>query len=719
MLMNNKKIALLTGANSQDSSFLAEFLIEKGYEVHGTVRRSSVPESQTSRIQNIFDKGLIKLHYMDLTDPISIDSVISKIQPDELYHLAAQSHVQISFELPKYTLDTNAGGTLSVLEAVRKFSPHTKTYIASTSEMFGNNIDSDGFQRETTPMIPVSPYGCSKLYAHNICHNYRNSYNMFICSGVLFNHECVSEKTTVIVRNKSNGIISIKRLCDIKKALKKGKNKQQWIISDLEVWDGNDFVDLRCITVTRRPKKEKDFQCRIINTRHGIVETTNHHNLLDNNSKKIKNRDIKKGTNLLHKNFPTNTNKCVVSEDEALFLGIMTGDGYVNNRKARIINNNKDILKTTALLWIRVSGGSVSKTHSYKGVGNYGTTTYIDLNGNSNYSKLLRNEIYSIDGFKKIPDRILNSSQEIQKKFLEGYNLADGLKKNSCTYKFKNFKTNSVLLAHGLLFLVKNCLSTQDYNITFEEDEKYYGYYSINLLTPNYNADFKIQKIQKIKEAVLAGHKRDDIGKELKTTKSTIRKILNNEEVFKKHPLLKNKEEVKKIVCHRDQPEWVCDIETSSGKFMAGVGNIVISNSPRRGINFVTNKVVLEAVKIKLGLSSELTLGNLQSKRDWGHAKDFTKGMFLMLQQPKPNDYVLATGINHSVQELVEYVFGKLDLNWKKYVKTDKKYERPEELWVLKGDSSKAQNELGWTFEYTFESMMDEMIQHWMEKLKK
>jgi GDPmannose 4,6-dehydratase len=325
----NKK-ALIIGANGQDASYMAEFLIEKGYEVHGTIRRNSVPESQTTRIEHLRSENLITLHYMDLTDPISVESIISELKPDEIYHLAAQSHVQISFELPKYTLDVNADGTLAVLEAVRKFSPKSKVYHAATSEMFGNSFDDDMFQRETTPMIPVSPYGCSKLYAHSLCHNYRNAYGLFICSGILFNHE-----------------------------------------------------------------------------------------------------------------------------------------------------------------------------------------------------------------------------------------------------------------------------------------------------------------------------------------------------------------------------------------------------SPRRGINFVTNKVVLEAVKIKLCLSNELVLGNLNAMRDWGHAKDYVKGMWLMLQQDKADDYVLATGESRSVYELVEYVFNRLELNIQKYIKTDKKFERAEELHYLRGDSTKARTILGWELEYTFESMLDEMIEYWQIKLKK
>ena len=319
-----KKIALITGINGQDGSYLAEFLLEKGYEVHGTLKRNSVAENQTSRISNIFDK--VQLHYADLIDLASLISVIQKTNPSEIYNLAAQSHVKISFDLPIYTAQVTGLGTLNILEAAKLSDKNIKIYQASSSEMFGNSIDLDGFQRETTPMNPVSPYGCSKVFSYHICRNYRNSYNMFISNGILFNHE-----------------------------------------------------------------------------------------------------------------------------------------------------------------------------------------------------------------------------------------------------------------------------------------------------------------------------------------------------------------------------------------------------SPRRGTNFVTNKVCKEAVKIKLGLSDKLKLGNLEATRDWGHAKDYVEAMWLILQQDKPNDFVCSTGISHSVKELCEYVFSHLDLDWKEYVVQDEKFLRPEELNDLKGDSSKLRNLTGWKPNYTFESMLDEMINYWLK----
>ena len=316
------KKALITGINGQDGSYLSELLLEKGYEVWGILKRNSVAENQTARLDGVFNK--INLEYADMLDLASLNRVLEQVKPDEIYNLAAQSHVRISFDQPIYTTQVVAIGTLNILESMKLLCPNSKFYQASSSEMFGNSFDEDGFQRETTPMHPTSPYGCAKVYGYNITRNYRNSYNLFASNGILFNHE-----------------------------------------------------------------------------------------------------------------------------------------------------------------------------------------------------------------------------------------------------------------------------------------------------------------------------------------------------------------------------------------------------SPRRGSNFVTNKVAKEAVRIKYGLTDKLLLGNLDATRDWGHAKDYVKCMWLILQQDTPDDFVCSTGISHTVRELCEYVFGKLDLDYKDYVGVDEKYMRPEELTDLKGDSGKARWMLDWKHEYTFETMLDEMVEHW------
>jgi len=181
------KKALIIGIAGQDGSYLAEHLLDRGYEVHGTVRRNSTPEHQESRIHHL---GLqVETHYGDLTDQHSLESVIRRCRPDEVYNLGAQSHVRISFELPQFTSQVNSLGVLNLLTAVRLAAPDAKLYQASSSEMFGDSVDSDLFQRETTPMTPVSPYGCAKLYGYHIVRNYRKSYGMFAANGILFNHE--------------------------------------------------------------------------------------------------------------------------------------------------------------------------------------------------------------------------------------------------------------------------------------------------------------------------------------------------------------------------------------------------------------------------------------------------------------------------------------------------------------------------------------------------
>lgn len=201
------KKALITGITGQDGSYLAEFLLKKDYEVHGIIRRSS--SFNTKRLDNIYQDPHVPdhrlhLNYGDVTDTLSIDGIMKEVLPDEIYHLGAQSHVRVSFDVPGYTCQTDAFGTLNVLEAMRKHAPEAKFYNAATSELFGKALEVP--QKETTPFNPRSPYGVAKLYAYHITKNYRESYNLFAVNGILFNHESERRGSTFATKKIAEGL---------------------------------------------------------------------------------------------------------------------------------------------------------------------------------------------------------------------------------------------------------------------------------------------------------------------------------------------------------------------------------------------------------------------------------------------------------------------------------------------------------------------------------
>jgi GDPmannose 4,6-dehydratase len=203
-MANRQKRALITGITGQDGSYLAELLLKKGYEVHGIIRRNST--FTTNRIDHIFDQ--LNLHYGDLADSSSLQHIVSGVQPDEIYNLAAQSHVKVSFDLPEYTGDVTGIGTVRLLEAIRTAAPKARFYQASSSEMFGKVLEIP--QTEKTPFYPRSPYGVAKVYSYWITKNYRESYDMFTCNGILFNHESPRRGETFVTRKITRAVAAIK-----------------------------------------------------------------------------------------------------------------------------------------------------------------------------------------------------------------------------------------------------------------------------------------------------------------------------------------------------------------------------------------------------------------------------------------------------------------------------------------------------------------------------
>ena len=201
--------ALITGISGQDGSYLTEYLLELGYDVYGIVRRHSVAENQSARLVDTNHR--IKTFYGDLTDELSLYRIVEEVKPDEVYNLAAMSHVRISTDMPAFTIKTNSLGVLNMLEVVRTVVPKARFYQASSSEMFGNSIEPGGMQTLTTPMHPVSPYGCSKVLGYNLVRHYRNGFKMHACNGILFNHESPRRGTNFVTNKVVKTAVQIKK----------------------------------------------------------------------------------------------------------------------------------------------------------------------------------------------------------------------------------------------------------------------------------------------------------------------------------------------------------------------------------------------------------------------------------------------------------------------------------------------------------------------------
>ena len=199
------KTAFITGIAGQDGSYLAEHLLSLGYRVTGIVRRNSTVEHQRNRVSHL----PLELEYGDMTDQSSLERALRMFKPDEIYNLAAQSHVRISSDIPQFTAQTNSIGVLNILEAYKGICPEARFYQASSSEMFGSSVDPDQYQRETTPMRPVSPYGCSKVFAYNIVHHYRDAYKLHASNGILFNHESPRRGSNFVTNKVVKGAVEI------------------------------------------------------------------------------------------------------------------------------------------------------------------------------------------------------------------------------------------------------------------------------------------------------------------------------------------------------------------------------------------------------------------------------------------------------------------------------------------------------------------------------
>ena len=663
--MNDRRSALITGVTGQDGSYLAELLLEKGYEVHGMVRRASTEKFE--RIEHIRDR--ITLHQGDLLDQRSLVDALRAARPSEIYNLAAMSFVAVSWIQPTLTAEFTGVGVTRMLEAMREVCPQARFYQASSSEMFGKVLEVP--QTEKTPFYPRSPYGVAKAYGHFITVNYRESYDLHATSGILFNHECLSSSTPLLIRN--DGLISVATPADLVPLLHKGGSVQHFLPkSFLEVWDGDGWTPITTITATRRRRTDPDHELVSIQARAGVVDVTAHHNMLHADFQKVSARDVEPGDELaLSDEMPEHTTWGVATSELAEFFGLMAADGYVPRGRGTpsFTNNDPHLRLRVSVLWSRLFMGSSRERTKASGRNKQASVEQVELTSGHGIALWLREQLYTPSSLKQVPPLILNGDEEIQAAFLKGYYAGDGLKKGNGA----SIKTNSPVLAQGLCWMYH--LAGQPASV-YVEYRAGKAYYQLNLAS-----------------AVRVGAK----GQHLRKNPAEVRKV------------------VPAIV---PDDEWTFDVETESGRFCAGVGRLVISNSPRRGLEFVTRKITWHAAAISQGLQKELRLGNLDAERDWGYAKDYVEAMWLMLQRDVPEDYVIATGKAHSVRECCEVAFDEAGLgDFEQYVTIDPAFVRPAEVDHLIGDPGKAERDLGWRPQTTFEELIRLMTRADLELL--
>ncbi len=655
--MADRRSALITGITGQDGSYLAELLLERGYEVHGMVRRSSTERFE--RIEHLRDR--ITLHQGDLLDQRSLVDALRAARPVEIYNLAAMSFVAVSWIQPTLTAEFTGVGVTRMLEAMREVCPEARLYQASSSEMFGKVREVP--QTEHTPFYPRSPYGVAKAYGHFITVNYRESYGLHATSGILFNHECVAENTPLIVRQL--GQISIRTPADLVPLRRKGQSVQSFTPDNVvEVWDGEDWTYVRAITATRRRRTDPDHELLSIQARGGVVDVTAHHTMLDEERERVRAGDVGEGDDLALANWmPDAPAWTAITPELAELLGLLAADGYVSADGGQVrFTNNDFLIRCRAMeLWSRVFMGLSRERTGTSGFDVEASVDVVHFSGARNVGPWLREQLYTASAFKQVPPIVLNADRELQRAFLAGHYAGDGLKRGNG----ESIKTNSAVLAQGLCLLYFN--QGQPASV-YVEQRGGRTYYQLNL-----------------RSAARVGAK----GRHLLRSPSEVRRVA---------PAMVPSD------------EWVFDLETESGVFCAGVGRLVVHNSPRRGLEFVTRKITWHAAAIKLGLVEKLHLGNLDAERDWGYAKDYVEAMWLMLQREQPEDYVIATGTAHSVRKCLEIAFDQAGLEIDERVVLDESLVRPAEVDHLIGDASKARTDLGWEPQTSFEQLIRLMV---------
>src|SRR6266545_2674769 len=466
--------------------------------------------------------------------------------------------------------------------------------------------------------------------------------------------------------------VTVRTAADLVPLLRKGRSTQPFVPQGLlEIWDGEAWTPVRGITATRRRRRDPDHRLLSVETRAGSVEVTAHHSMIDADGDRLRADEVGESSELaLCDELPTSPNWTVLPSELAELLGLLVADGHISRAgKVRFTNNDWSLRTKVAQLWSQSFLGAATEWQGVSGWNPENPVFSVNLSGVPGVGVWLRDQLYTRSGHKQIPTVVLNSSAEAREAFLRGYYAGDGLKRGNGM----SVKTNSPVLALGLCWLYQ--LEGQTLSVYLERRGAE-TYYQLNLAS-------------RVRVGAKGAH------------------------------LRKNPAEVRRVVeLDTAGEEWLFDLETESGRFCAGVGRLLVHNSPRRGLEFVTRKISDGVARIKLGLADELRLGNLDPQRDWGFAGDYVEAMSLMLQHDEPEDFVIATGQPHSVREFVEHAFGHVGLDPDRYVKTDPEFLRPAEVDHLVGDASKAREKLGWEPRVSFRELVAMMVDADLERLR-
>lgn len=693
----NKKRACIFGIAGQDGSYLAEYLLSLGYEVHGMVRRNSTPEGQQTRLNPIHNINVV---YGDLTDQSSIDKFLSDVMPDEIYALAAQSHVRISFDIPQYTVNTNAMGVLNILESYKRICPNAKFYQASSSEMFGLTVEEDGFQRETTVMNPVSPYGCFPKGTK-----------------ILFFDQTIKK----VGKNLVNGILKNKNIEDIK-------------IGDL-VLSYNTITgekEYKPVLSTMERDNEELYLIKFSNG--NFIECTEEHPFYIHGKEWVEAKNLNIGDKAIQYlysglNSRTSTdvsysmkyskekiNEMALKKSNSMKIAWQTSEKldpetyskkFKDNRKNwRAWNNGltKETNDTLQQMSLNSKGKKVNEEAKLKIA-----KTVSELWEDAEYIfKQVQARGQRPNNHEKIVIDILNEICPNEFDYNGGYELKCMIGRKIPDFVHKS--KNKVIEYFGEYW------HSKEYKDSDEATIKKYNDNGYDCLVIWENDLFNNREEVKKRILNFLYNKKTEIVEVI-----SIEKINKRQKVYNFEVKDNNNYYAFGLLVHNCSKVFGFNIT----RHYRRAYNLFISNGilfnhegPRRGSNFVTSKVVKGACMIKLGLADKLEMGNMDSYRDWGHSRDYIKAMHMILNHDKPDDFVVSTMETHSVRDMCDVVFKYLGLDYKDYVVQNPKFLRPEELPYLKGDSTKIRETLGWKPTITFEEMMHEMCDHWMDVLQ-